>query len=96
MTAAVSTPLQSRSVSEAEGWAATGWEPSGRPCRRCKAAGRCYSRVWESDDGASTDEQHECRSCGAVWWVEGGGSWLAGVRPFLAAILRRLGHRPGG
>ncbi len=88
------TPL--RSVSETEGGSGTDWRPSGRPCRRCQAAGRCYARAWESDDGAHADEENECRSCGAVWWVEGGASWLAGIRSFLDAARCRLGHRPGG
>jgi hypothetical protein len=93
-TATRTTPL--RSVSEAEGGAATEWRPSGRPCRRCKVAGRCYARAWGSDDGAHADEEYQCRSCGAVWWIEGPDSWFARGRSALAAVFRRLGNRMGG
>lgn len=90
------TPPPLRSVSEAEAGSGTDWRPSGRPCPHCQVAGRCYSRVWESDDGACRDEQNECRSCGEAWWVEGADPWLTGVLTSFAAVLRRSGHRPFG
>jgi len=67
-----------QSVSETEGGAEGDWKPSGRPCRHRQVAGQRYTRVWESDDGACTDEKNECRACGEVWWVEGSASRFAG------------------
>ncbi len=72
--------MRIQSVSEIEGGVASDWKQSDRPCGYCKAVGqRCY-RVWESNDGACTDEQNECRACGKVWWDEGADYLLAGGR----------------
>ncbi len=72
--------MRIQSVSEIEGGVASNWNQSDRPCRYCKAVGqRCY-RVWESSDGACTDEQNECWACGKVWWDEEAESWLNGGR----------------
>lgn len=48
------------------------WIKSQHP-HSCGSAEHFY-RVWESHCGGYEDEKHECRGCGATWWVEGSDS----------------------
>lgn len=81
-------------MSEIEGGAVGDWKRSDQPCRYCKTVGRRRYRVWESCDGAYTDEKNECRACGRAWWDEGAEFGLAVKRfslPGPSASRRRLG-----
>ena len=39
-------------------------------CHRCKKR-TVVCREWESSDGAHTDHQYKCKSCGYMWWIDG-------------------------
>jgi hypothetical protein len=75
--------MRVQSVSEMEGGAVSDWKPCNRPCRYCKTVGRHSYRVWESSDGAYTDNEYECRGCRQAWWEDGAGFDLAGRRSAL-------------
>ena len=51
------------------------WKPCAaeNPAYRCRECGSSdvWYREWDSNDGAYTDHQYHCRSCGRKWWVEG-------------------------
>lgn len=47
------------------------WHVSDRPCPTCHRDDGHRWRLWESNDGAYEDEQHECQACGATWWIDG-------------------------
>jgi hypothetical protein len=47
------------------------WRTSIEACLVCSRDDGHRWRLWESNDGAYEDEQHECQNCGTIWWVDG-------------------------
>ena len=46
------------------------WKKNEDPCPHCGAT-EWYYVIWDSSDGAYTDEKNHCRSCEKTWWVDG-------------------------
>ena len=40
-------------------------------CSACKKQGGLEYCLWDSSDGAYTDEHFRCTACGHEWWIEG-------------------------
>lgn len=46
------------------------WKKADALCPYC-GKDEWYYILWDSSDGAYTDEKNECRACKEIWWVDG-------------------------